>query len=102
MDVEHIRWHGSHDPGEPTLRRQMESEGFEVSTWRDPSGRTYEPHAHGCDESLWVLRGNIVFRIEGHDYSCGPGDRLMLPRGVVHAAEAGPEGATYLIGQRRS
>ena len=28
------------------------------------------------------------------------GDRLMLPRGTVHAACAGPAGAAYLIGER--
>ena len=33
--------------------------------------------------------------------SClAPGDRLMLPRGTVHTATAGPRGATYLIGER--
>ncbi len=101
MDLQHIRWHGDHDPGEPTLRRQLESEGFEVSTWRDPSDRCYELHTHPHDESLWVLRGHIVLRIAGDDYPLGPGDRLMLPRGTLHAAQAGPDGATYLIGQRR-
>jgi quercetin dioxygenase-like cupin family protein len=101
VDLEHILWRSDHEPGEPTLRRQLESEGFDVSVWRDPSGRTYEPHSHEWDESLWVLRGRIVFRVAGRDYPLGPGDRLMLPRGIPHAAEAGPEGATYLIGQRR-
>jgi quercetin dioxygenase-like cupin family protein len=47
------------------------------------------------------VRGRIAFQVEGRDYVLGPGDRLELPRGLVHSAHAGPDGATYLIGQRR-
>ena len=43
-----------------------------------------------------------MFRINEKDYTLGLGDRLMLPAGTVHAAQAGPGGASYLIGQRRS
>lgn len=101
MKLERIPWRDPGEPSEPTLRRQLESEGFEVFLWRDPSDRRYVPHSHEHDESLWVVRGRIVFRVEGAEYPLEPGDRLMLPRGTVHEAEAGPEGATYLIGQRR-
>lgn len=101
MKVEHIRWLSAHEPGEVTLRQQLEAEGFDVSLWRDPADRTYESHTHPHDESLWVLRGRIVLRISGEDYPLDRGDRLMLPRDTVHEAQAGPEGATYLIGQKR-
>lgn len=101
MKVQHIPWRDTEEPGEPTLRRQLEGEGFDVHLWRDPSDRTYAPHAHEHDESLWVVRGRIVFRIQGTEYPLEAGDRLMLPGGIVHEAKAGPQGATYLIGQRR-
>jgi quercetin dioxygenase-like cupin family protein len=48
-----------------------------------------------------VLHGSIVLQVEGERHPLGPGDRLMLPKGTRHSAEVGPEGATYLIGQRR-
>lgn len=101
MKLEHIPWRGSEDPGEMTLRRQLEGEGFDVHRWRDPADRAYAPHAHAHDESLWVVRGRIVLRMAGEEFSLGPGDRLMLPRGTLHEALAGPEGAEYLIGERR-
>jgi quercetin dioxygenase-like cupin family protein len=47
-----------------------------------------------------VVRGAIRFEIGGRSHELGPGDRLMLPGGTVHAALAGPDGATYLIGRR--
>jgi quercetin dioxygenase-like cupin family protein len=99
MDVQHIPWNGEQAPGEGTLRRALEAEGYEVTAWRDPSDRTYESHSHPHDESLWVVRGQIVLRIQGQEFPLGPGDRLMLPRNTVHTAQAGPEGAIYLIGR---
>jgi quercetin dioxygenase-like cupin family protein len=48
-----------------------------------------------------VIEGEIVFGADGRDYRLGPGDRLMLPAGTVHAAHAGDVGARYLIGERR-
>lgn len=100
MKLERIPWRDDADPGEPTLRRQLEGEGFDVRRWRDPCDRRYAAHSHDHDESLWVVRGRIVLRIGDREYPLGPGDRLMLPSGTVHEAQAGPEGATYLIGQR--
>jgi quercetin dioxygenase-like cupin family protein len=101
MELRCIPWNGAESPGENALRRHLESEGFDVVTWRDPADRSYEAHSHPRDESLWVVRGRIAFQVDGRDYVLGPGDRLELPRGVVHSAHAGPDGATYLIGQRR-
>ena len=96
-----IPWQGNGDPGESALRRRLEEEGFEVHEWRDPADRVYGEHHHDCDEALWVVRGSMVFRVDGRDYPLGPGDRLQLPANLVHRAIAGPDGATYLIGQRR-
>ena len=100
MKLERIPWDERGTPTESELRRQLEAEGFDALVWRDPPHRAYEPHSHARDESLWVVRGAIVFTIAGAVYPLGPGDRLLLPRGTVHAARAGDEGATYLIGER--
>jgi quercetin dioxygenase-like cupin family protein len=105
VQLSFIPWSASSDsaaPAERALRIALEREGFEVHAWRDPAGRLYAPHAHARDESLWVLWGSIVLEVDGRAYPLGPGDRLLLPAGVVHRAEAGPEGARYLIGERRT
>jgi len=101
MKLERIPWGArGGSPDEGTLRRALENDGFDVCVWSDPPNRTYDPHAHDHDECLWVVRGAIVFQIDGRDFELGPGDRLMLPRGTVHGAQARAEGATYLIGER--
>ncbi|HZR84683.1 MAG TPA: cupin domain-containing protein [Candidatus Binatia bacterium] len=100
MRLERIGWAEHASPAEPELRRRLEAEGFSVSLWSDRPYAHYAPHSHDHDESLWVVEGEIAFGANGAEYRLGPGDRLMLPRGTVHTADAGSEGATYLIGER--
>ena len=100
MRLERIPWDGSGVPSEEALHRLLEAEGFGVFCWRDGPGATYTAHAHDHDESLWVVDGEITFGADGGELRLGAGDRLMLPRGTVHTARAGPHGATYLIGER--
>jgi mannose-6-phosphate isomerase-like protein (cupin superfamily) len=101
VKIERIPWREKAAPGESALREKLEAEGFDVVVWRDRSNWSYEPHAHEHDESLWVLDGNLVLRIEDRDFPLGPGDRMMLPKEVVHDASVGPDGARYLIGAKR-
>jgi quercetin dioxygenase-like cupin family protein len=101
MRLRRIPWKGEGEPGENALRRLLEAEGFEVHAWRDPADRIYGEHHHDCDESLCVVRGSMRFEVKGRGYTLGPGDRLLLPAHTAHRAIAGPDGAAYLIGQRR-
>jgi quercetin dioxygenase-like cupin family protein len=101
LQLGRIPWDRSDPPAEAALRERLEAEGFEVSRWHDGPGAAYAPHAHDHDESLWVVQGEISFGAGGRDLRLGPGDRLMLPAGTVHAARVGPARATYLIGERR-
>ena len=100
MHLELIPWPGRDAPTEPALRDRLERDGFSVFQWTDDPGAHYSPHSHDHDESIWVVSGEITFGAEGHQLHLGPGDRLMLPQGTVHTADAGPAGATYLIGER--
>ena len=101
MILERIAWDETGTPTERDLLGRLEAEGFEAFAWQDAPGADYQAHAHDHDESLWVIVGEITFGASGQDYRLGPGDRLMLPRGTVHTARAGRNGARYLIGQRR-
>ncbi|MGH7821842.1 MAG: cupin domain-containing protein, partial [Candidatus Binatia bacterium] len=100
MRLEVIPWSGKKPPNEREVRERLEAEGYETFQWHDPPEVTYEPHAHDRDEVLWVVIGRITFGIGGEDWTLGPGDRLMLPKGTVHTARTGAEGAMYWIGER--
>ena len=99
MKLEVIAWNGGGSVREDDLRRRLEEEGFDVFHWRDEAGADYQPHSHDHDESLWVVDGEIVFGAGGREFRLKGGDRLLLPRGIVHTARAGAVGATYLIGE---
>lgn len=100
MKLELLAWTDAQAPNESELRHRLAADGFDAMLWSDPPHRTYAPHSHDHDESLWCLGGMITFHIDGADYRLGPGDLLMLPRSTVHGATAGAEGATYLIGEK--
>ncbi len=100
MRLELIPWPGPDVPTEAALRHRLEADGFSVWRWSDGAGADYAPHSHDHDESLWVVAGEITFGVDGAAYRMRTGDRLMLPRDTVHTAVAGPDGATYLIGER--
>ena len=68
----------------------------------DPPGDTYPPHAHDYDKVIIVVRGSITWMLGVPETpqtieTCA-GDRIDLPRGTLHAAEAGPEGVICLEG----
>ena len=100
MRLELIPWPGPGDATQSTLRERLERDGFSVFSWTDASRAHYAPHSHDHDESIWVYEGEITFGADGRQLRLGPGDRLMLPQGTVHTADAGPDGASYLIGER--
>jgi len=100
MRLELIPWPGPDAPTASTLRERLEHDGFSVFQWTDDPRAHYSPHSHDHDESLWVVSGEITFGAGDRQLRLRPGDRLMLPQGTVHTADAGPDGATYLIGER--
>ncbi len=100
MKVKHFVWASERPPVEDLLHRTLENNGWAVHPWRDPCDRTYRPHAHAVDESLWMVAGEMEVIIAERVYHLRPGDRLLLPAETVRSARVGPEGANYLIGRR--
>jgi len=46
------------------------------------------PHVHFFEEAFFLLEGQVLERIDGHDYRLGPGDYGIIPPGVPHALRA--------------
>mmetsp|Transcript_28758 Transcript_28758/g.40070 ORF Transcript_28758/g.40070 Transcript_28758/m.40070 type:complete len:166 (-) Transcript_28758:262-759(-) len=98
--VELFKWDTKTPVTGRQIAEQLSKEGFRAFSWSDGPKAYYAPHQHNCEESLWVLSGEMTFTIENKEYKMTKGDRLKLPQGVVHSALAGPDGVTYYIGQR--
>jgi quercetin dioxygenase-like cupin family protein len=69
-----------------------------------PAGSGIGYHTHPGDESAYVLKGNLVLKIQGQpDRALKAGDSFFIPRGTVHSlvAAAGPDGgaavSTWII-----
>ena len=88
----------------PVIRRAGEGEkrwffGGGVFTWKLSSanediglwevdmveGKWTPIHTHPVSESMWVLDGQIHYRINDDEHELGPGDFVMVPAGVPHA-----------------
>lgn len=99
MSLEVLSWTAG-EVDAAVLRARLAAEGCgAVFEWSDPPGADYHPHHHDHDESIWIVRGEMTFTALGRSLRLRAGDRLMLPRGTVHGARAGADGATYLVGQ---
>jgi mannose-6-phosphate isomerase-like protein (cupin superfamily) len=61
--------------------------------------RTPPTHRHvNCSEAFFVLDGTITFRLDDATVSGGPGDFLLVPRGVGHTfGNGGLEPARLLV-----
>ena len=67
-------------------------------------GRTPPAHRHtSCSEAFFVLDGVITFWVDGDQVAGGPGDFLLVPRGVAHTfgnSSPGPAGCSCCMPRR--
>lgn len=102
MSVKKIPKSGKNIPSEAEAEATLSKEGYDCFIWTDVPGVVYEEHVHEIDECLWVIRGQIIFKIDEQDITLDAGDRLYLPARTKHSAKVPRNGAvTYLIGQKR-
>jgi len=100
MKLEVTRWVEEQPPSEAALREIYTSEGMQPYSWSNGPGDRYSPHSHGYHKVIYVLRGSKTWILPELDkrVETGPGDRLDLPSGTLHAAEVGSQGGTCLEG----
>lgn len=99
MRAQVIPWSEEAPPSEADLRQRLEDEGYNVFYYEDKPHADYHPHSHAQDQTLWLIAGEMTLGIAGKQHRLKPGDRVHLPRGLLHTAHAGASGATYLIGE---
>ena len=87
------------DVPESQMIEEMARDGFEAAIRHYGSGTT-EPHQHDYDVCLYILGGEFKLReVERSTvYRFGPGDKVFVGRGTVHAEEHGP--LRMIVGRR--
>ena len=83
-----------------TARARLAAEGIDATGWGNGPGDRYAAHAHDYDKVLVAVEGSITFRLTalGTAVELHEGDRLDLPSGTIHAADAGADGVRCLEG----
>ena len=81
-------WSGSEVPTEAAIRRLLEADGLGYSKWSNGPLDVYFAHAHPFHKVIYVILGAITFRFpkDATELTLKVGDRLDLPRGVLHEA----------------
>lgn len=74
--------------------------GLSPVRWSAGPGTWFGGHAHPDHKVLFCVEGTIVFVVGGRRWPMNPGDRLDLPAGTWHEAEAGPAGVTCVEAYR--
>lgn len=63
-----------------------------VAEFVNPPGFAPPLHRHTVeDEAFYVLDGTVEFRCDGTSLWAGPGDFVLLPRGLAHTFVVGPD-----------
>ncbi|GAC1665582.1 MAG: hypothetical protein PVS3B1_01050 [Ktedonobacteraceae bacterium] len=103
-----IRWQGNNPPQEQELRKRIQAEGLPSYTWSNAPGDTYSAHIHRYEKVLYCVRGSIRFCFPDDVDARGtvafvdlePGDCMILPAGIRHSAQVGPQGVTCIEAAR--
>ena len=103
-----VRWQEPQPPQEQELRRRMQQEGLSPYAWSNGPGERYAVHNHTYEKVLYCVRGSIRFVLPDHAKApdnggivdLTAGDCMILPAGVRHSAEVGPQGVMCLEATR--
>lgn len=92
------RWDHNKPPDESELRSLLNQAGYHAYRWSNLPGEIYEAHSHQYHKIIYVVQGSITFVLPeiNERVQLSIGDRLDLPRGLVHEAEVGAEGVVCL------
>jgi quercetin dioxygenase-like cupin family protein len=68
-----------------TTSAETNGEAVVIECWVDPNGFVAKPHVHPYQEERFeILRGSVMFRLNGQLLAAAPGDRVLVPRGAAH------------------
>ena len=73
----------------------LRREGWDPIPIADPPGYAYPLHSHAATKLLAILSGSMEVTVAGETYQCLPGDQVVIPGGVEHAARVGPDGCRF-------
>jgi quercetin dioxygenase-like cupin family protein len=97
-EVKVSKWDGANLPTRNEIGKRLISENLNATSWSNGPGDCYSTHAHDFDKVIYVVEGEIIFKLPetGEEFSLQVGDRLDLPAHTPHAAAVGSSGVLCL------
>jgi quercetin dioxygenase-like cupin family protein len=92
------RWTGDSPPSEADLRSLLDEQGLSGYRWSNSPGDIYGAHSHPFHKIIYVVQGSISFILpeEDEQVTLNAGDRLDLPKEMIHKAVVGQQGVICL------
>ena len=81
---------------------ELQRDGYQIVVNTMQPGAINSEHAHDFDARLMVVAGEMTILAEGRRSIYKVGDTFSMTNGCRHAEHAGPEGATYVAGRRKT
>lgn len=86
---------------EQDIIRDLQGKGYQkVYVWKAEPKEKDPKHKHPFDTHLYVLHGELEVRMDNSIIVMKIDDELDIPRNTIHEAKAGPDGCTYIVGER--
>jgi mannose-6-phosphate isomerase-like protein (cupin superfamily) len=64
---------------------ETNGEAVVVECFVKPNGFVAKAHVHPTqDERFEILKGSLMFKLDGKELPAGPGDRILVPAGSTH------------------
>jgi len=82
------------------FKKSLARDGYTMRESAQPPNKLFPDHVHDTDLRLYILTGEIVAIYNGQTLTFKVGDSFSMAAGVRHLEEIGPEGATYLVGEK--
>src|SRR5687768_11542685 len=79
------------------VQADIERDRYRLAKYEVPEARKFKEHNHNVDETVYVLRGSMIFTVNGTSYTLNVGDKLHLPAGMFHSVSV-EDNTEYVAG----
>jgi quercetin dioxygenase-like cupin family protein len=76
---------------------EWSDDAFSLVEVSSTAGRATGLHADPSHETFYVLDGEMLFHVDGHEHRAGVGDTIAIRRGVPHAFLVVSDAARFLV-----
>ena len=81
------RWNKKEKPNLENLKKELEKEDLHPYIFSSEIGDYFPDHLHKHDEIRIVISGSMKFGVKNQEVVLNEGDRLNLPRNILHWAK---------------